>query len=173
VTFELLVTGVSWDQNGEQGVQDDWRTQIPRSEWLEKLRGAKARDVLLLEVPMALVDRAKEWEAIARELQRAEKLFRDGDYNPCVSSCRLALDELGHLKFGPGDWAGPLLDRIAKDRGSMTGGEREAALWAAVRHYAHLAHHGPSAGGVPNYARQEAQLILTMVATLVDFAQQL
>lgn len=79
---------------------------------------------------MPLVDRPKEWDAITRELQRAEKHFRDGDYNPCVASCRLVLDELGHLKFGPGDWAGPLLDRIAKDRGGMTGGEREACCTA-------------------------------------------
>ena len=171
VSFELLAAGVGWEQNAEQAVQDDWRIQIPRSDWLEKLRSAKARDVLLLEVPMPFVDRPKEWEAVTRELQRAEKQFRDGDYNPCVSSCRIVLDELGHLKFGPGDWAGPLLERIAKDRGGMTGGEREAALWAAVRHYAHLAHHGPSAGGVPHYSRQEAQLVLTMVATLVGFAQ--
>jgi hypothetical protein len=173
VTFELSAAGVGRDQNGEQGVQDDWRIQIARSEWLEKLRSAKARDVLLLEVPLPLADRSKEWEAITRELQRAEKHFRDGDYNPCVASCRLVLDELGHLKFGPGDWAGPLLDRIAKDRGSMNGGEREAALWGAVRHYAHLAHHGPSGGGVSHYSRHEAQLVLTMVATLVGYAQQL
>ncbi|MGH9809296.1 MAG: hypothetical protein ACRD9W_18935, partial [Terriglobia bacterium] len=171
LTFELLATAVGWDQNGQQDVQDDWRTQVPRSDWFEKLRSAKARDVLLLEVPLPLSDRPKEWEAITRELQRAEKHFRDGDYNPCVASCRLVLDELGHLKFGPGDWAGPLLDRIAKDRGGMTGGEREAALWAAVRHYAHLAHHGPSDGGVPHFSRQEAQLVLTMVATLVGFSQ--
>ena len=92
-------------------------------------------------MPIPLLDRFK---AITRELQRAEKQFRDGHFNPCVASCRLVLDELGHLKFGPGDWAGPLGDRIAKNRGNMTGGEREAAAWAAVRHYAH---HGPSAGG--------------------------
>jgi hypothetical protein len=53
----------------------------------------------------------------------------------------------------------------------MTGGEREAALWASVRHYAHLAHHGPSDGGVPHYSRQDAQLVLTMLATLVSFSQ--
>lgn len=171
VIFELLAAGVGWEQNVEQAMQDDWRIQIPRSDWLEKLHSAKARDVLLLEVPIPSVDRPKEWESVTRELQRAEKQFRDGDYNPCVSSCRLVLDELGHLKFGPGDWAGPLPDRIAKDRGGMTGDEREAALWGAVRHYARLAHHGPSAGGVPHYSRQEAQLVLTMVATLVGFAQ--
>lgn len=173
VTFELLAAGVGWDQNGDQAVQDEWRIQIPRSEWLEKLRSAKARDVLLLEVPIPLVDRPKEWEAIARELQRAEKQFRDGDFNPCVASCRLVLDELGALKFGAGDWANRHLDQFANKRAAMTGGEREAALWAAVRHYAHLAHHGPSDGGVPHYSRQEAQLVLTMVSTLVGFAQQL
>ncbi len=79
-------------------MQDDWRCQVPRSDWLQKLRSAGARDVLLLEVPLPLVDRPKEWEAISDAIQNAEKHFREGDYHACVSSCRLALDELGHLR---------------------------------------------------------------------------
>jgi hypothetical protein len=171
LTFELLAAGVGWEQNVEQAVQDDWRIQIPRSDWLQKLRSAGARDILLLEVPLPLVDRPKEWDAITKDIQRAEKHFRDGEYHACVSSCRIVLDELGRLKFGTGDWAGPLLDRLGDKRTGMTGGEREAAVWASVRHYAHLAHHGPSDGGVPHYSRAEAQLVLTLVASLVGFAQ--
>lgn len=128
VAFELQAIGVGSDQNGDHPVQDDWRCQVPRSDWLQKLRSAGVRDVLLLEVPLPLVDRPKEWEAISHAIQNAGKHFREGDYHACVSSCRLALDELGHLRFGLDDWAGPLLDRLGTNRGGMTCSEREAAL---------------------------------------------
>jgi hypothetical protein len=171
VAFELLVTGVGTTQNGDQHIQDRWRIDIPRSDWLQKLRNAKARDILLLEVPLPLVDRSKEWTAISKDLQGAEVCFRDGDHRGCVALCRVVLDELGHQKFGKQDWSGPLLDRLGKDRTGMTASEREAALWAAARHYAHLAHHGTSDGGVSHYSRAEAHLVLMLVASLVGHAQ--
>ena len=133
VTFELLVTGVGTDQNGDQPTQDQWRVEIPRSDWLQKLRSAGARNILLLEVPLPLVDQPKEWAAITNDLQRAEANFRDGDYRGCVSLCRTVLDEVGHQTFGKKDWAGPLLDRLADKRTDMTAAEREGALWAAAR----------------------------------------
>jgi hypothetical protein len=43
-------------------MQDEWRIQVPRSEWLAKLRSAGARDVLLLEIPLPLLDTSKRWE---------------------------------------------------------------------------------------------------------------
>jgi hypothetical protein len=171
VTFELLASGVGTDQNGDQPMQDEWRIKIPRSDWLQKLRGAGARDILLFEVSLPLMDQPKEWAAITKDLQRAEAYFRDGDHRASVALCRTVLDEVGHQKFGKKDWAGPLLDRLATDRTSMSGGEREAALWAAVRHYAHVAHHGASDGGVLHYSRSEAQLVLTLVASLVGLCQ--
>jgi hypothetical protein len=171
VTFELLASGVGTDQNGDQPMQDQWRIDIPRSDWLQKLRSAGARNILLLEVPLPLVDQSKEWTAITNDLQRAEVNFRDGDYRGCVSLCRTVLDEVGHQKFGKKDWAGPLLDRLATDRTAMRAAEREGALWAAARHYAHLAHHASSDGGVSNYSRAEAQLVLTMVASLIAHAR--
>jgi len=171
VVFELQMIGVDSDQNGEHLVQNDWRFQVPRSDWLQKLRDAGARDVLLLEVPLPLVDRPKEWETVSNAIQDAEKHFREGDYHACVSSCRIALDELGHLKFGSGDWAGPQLDQLGKNRNGMTASDRETALWAVVRHYTHLAHHGPSSGGVVHFSRATAQLLLTMVAALIANAQ--
>lgn len=171
VTFELLVSGVGTDQNGDQSMQDEWRIQVPRSDWLSKLRSAGARNILLLEVPLPLLERPEKWSEVTIYLQRAEKYFRDGDHGACVAACRTVLDELGHHKFGKRDWAAPFLDRLASDRTNMTADAREAALWAAVRHYAHLAHHGGSDGGVSHYTRSEAQLMLTMIASLVRHAQ--
>jgi hypothetical protein len=106
VTFELLATGAGTAPNGDQHVQDQWRIDIPRSDWLQKLRSAGARDILLLEIPLPLVDRPKEWVTITKELQRAEGYFGDGNHSGCVASCRIVLDELGHRnsasRIGPG-----------------------------------------------------------------------
>lgn len=169
--FELMATGVGADQNGEQQIQDTWRVHVSRSDWIKKLREAKARDILLLEVPVPLKNRSKKWSAIANDLQRAEEHYRNGDYHACVGLCRTVMQELGHQKFKNKEWAGPLLGRLAKDRNGMEKGEREAALWAALRHYTHQAHHGPSEGGVPEYTRAEAQFVLTFTAAAVAHAQ--
>lgn len=171
LTFELQASAVGTDQIGDHPIQEQWRIDVPRSDWLQKLRSAGARNILLLEVPIPLTDQSKKWSGIAGDLQRAEAYFRDGDYRGCVSLCRTALDEAGHQKFGTKDWAGPLLDRLANKRIEMTAAEREAALWAAARHYAHLAHHSSSDGGVSLYSRAEAQLVLTMSAALMAHAQ--
>lgn len=56
----------------------------------------------------------------------------------------------------------------APTRGNdITKDEREAALWGAVRHYTHQAHHSGSEGGVSVYSRAEARLVLTLTASFV------
>lgn len=171
LAFELQAAGVGTDRNGDSPVQEQLRIDIPRSDWLQKLKGAGARNILLLEVPIPIAGQRKEWSAVAAELLRAETYFRDGDYRGCVSHCRIAIDEAGHLKFGDNDWAAPLLDRLANKRTDMTAAEREGALWAAVRHYSHPAHHSSSDGGVSIYSRAEAQLVLTIAASLIAHVQ--
>jgi len=167
--FELLASGIGSGQHGLEQVQDTWRVHIPRSDWIRKLREAGARNVLLLEVPLSLPAEADS--SIARELRRAEEQFRNGDYYACVGSCRTAMQELGHRKFGKKSWAGPLLSRLASARDEMEKDEREAALWGALRHYTHQAHHAEGEGGVSAYTRSEAQLILTLTASLAARAQ--
>lgn len=171
VAFDLLVSAVGTDESGDYPVQDEWHIHVPRSDWIKKLDSAGARNILLLEVPLPLLDVPEGWADIAKNLKAAEENFRNGDYHGCVAACRNALEELGHQRFGTKDWAKPLLDRFANNRLAMTQKEREEAIWAAVRHYAHLAHHGGSEGGVLHYSRAEAQLVLTMVATLAGSAQ--
>ncbi|MCH8863536.1 MAG: hypothetical protein IID51_13670 [Proteobacteria bacterium] len=165
--FELSVTGTGIDQYGEQQIHDTWRIPVPRSDWIKKLRDSRARDILLLEVPLPLGTKSKKWVNITGGLQSAEEQFRNGDYRSCVASCRSVVQDLGHQKFGKKAWAGPVLDRLASERNGLTKGEREAALWGVLRHYTHQAHHAGSEGGVNTYSRAEAWLVLTLAASFV------
>ncbi|MEO9904329.1 MULTISPECIES: hypothetical protein [Alphaproteobacteria] len=171
LTFELLAVGTGIDEQGRHPVQDDWRVTVPRSDWINELRRAGARNVLLLEVPLPVGDMPEGWKDIAEGLQRAEDQYRNSDYHSCIGSCRTVIQELGYYRYQSEEWAGEPLGRIASDRKGMTKGEREAALWAVLRHYTHQAHHGPSEGGVPDYSRAEAHFILTLTAAAVAHAQ--
>lgn len=173
IAFQLQVSGVGTetDEYGAQSVYDMLHFRVPRSEWIESLRTAGAKNILLLEVPVPLVDPPEEWVAAGKDLQQAVIHYQNGDYRSCVGMCRTVLDEIGRKRFdAEGDWATPLLKRLANDRTGMARGEREAALWATVRHYAHPAHHAVSDGGEQYYTRAEAQLILTTVTALVGFS---
>lgn len=169
--FELLCMGIGSDEHGAHRLQDSLSVHVPRSDWLKKLRDAKARDILLLEVPLPLLRRSKPWAAIAKDLQRAEEHFRNGDNHACVSSCRAVIQELGHHKFKKRDWSAALLDQLANGRKDMTKAEREAALWGTLRHYTHQAHHGSSEGGEADYSRAEARMVLTLTASFVAHMQ--
>ena len=171
VHFELEVMGSGTGQRGPSPVQEVLRRDVPRSEWIEKLRAARARDILLLEVPLPLSDRSDGWQNISNELMRAESRFRNGDYHACVSACRAIAEELGCQVVGYKDWAKPSLDRLSSDRGRMSKREREMAMLGALRHYTHLAHHGESEGGEVSYSRADAQLILTMAASFVGYSR--
>lgn len=171
IEFELEAVGTGVGEHGKQPVQDSWRTTIPKSEWIEKLRTAKARNILLLEVPLPFPTRSRKWANVAKSLQIAEEQFHNGDYGACVGSCRTVMEELGQQQFKKKNWAAGALDRPSVNRSDMTSGEREALVWAAVRHYAHLAHHGPSEGGMTGFSRVEAQFVLTATAAAVASAQ--
>lgn len=169
--FELLMTGIGTDQHGEQQVQDTLRFHTPRSDWIKKLKDAKARDILLLEVPLPLRNIPKKWVEAAKSLKSAEQHYRNGDYHACVASCRTVVHEIGYQKFKKKDWSGALLNRLSNDRNSMTKDEREAALWGTLRHYTHQAHHSDSEGGFSNYTRADAQLILTLTSSFLAHIQ--
>ena len=165
--FELEVMGAGSGRRGPCPVQEVLRRNVPRSEWVEKLRAARARDILLLEVPLPFPERSDRWQNISDELMRAEGRFRNGDYHACVSACRVIAEELGCQVFGCTDWAKSSLDRLSSDRGGMSKNERERALLGVLRHYTHQAHHGPSERGEVSYSRADAQHILTLVASFV------
>lgn len=69
---------------------------VAQSDWLQRLRAAGARDVVLLQVPLPMTEVATETaNEMAGHLRRAEAHFGDGDYTACVGACRLAIDALG------------------------------------------------------------------------------
>ena len=170
--FELQAAGFGINQHAEHEVQDAWRVHVPRSDWIKKLRDANARNILLLEVPLPLPGRSTKRTKIADKLQRAEEYFRNGDYHACVASCRPVVVELGQQKSKQKDWATQLLAWLASDhRNGMTKDQRAAALWGTARHYTHQTHHGTMEGGVADYSRDDAQLILILTASFVAHLQ--
>ena len=173
VLFDLLIQGSGRDAGAEvRPFQDQWRYRVPRSDWIDKLREAGARDILLLEVPLALIDADAGLASLREPLQEAESHLRNGDYNASIGSCRIVMEEVGGHVHGPEGWHAKALDRFRSDRKTMTKPEREDGIWAALTHYAHLAHHGPAEGGSQNSTRSEAQFLLSLVGACVARAEQ-
>ena len=73
--FELDVMGVGTDRRGSSPMQEVLHRDVPRSEWIEKLRASNARDILLLEVPLPFPEQSDSWQNISDELIRAETSF--------------------------------------------------------------------------------------------------
>lgn len=170
LTFELSFAGTGTDEHGDSYLHGQFRISVPCSEWLQTLRGAGARNVMLLEVPLPLTeDAGSPWHDVGTNLRSAEEEYGNGNYRGCVASCRIVLDELGTVR----DLTWPkALSRLAEGRNrEMSKVEREEAAYAAVRHYTNLAHHAPGDGGETNYTRAEAEFILSATAAAVRLAQ--
>ena len=151
------------DQHGEQYLHGELSVRVPRSDWLQTLRSAGARNALLLEVPLPLEeDQNDGWSAVASNLRSAEEEYGNGNYRGCVASCRLVFDELGTLCGLK--WPQELSRNMTKP-------EREDAAFGALRHYTHLAHHTVKGSGEASFTRAEAQFILSATAAAVRLAQ--
>ena len=144
--------------------------RFTHSEWLETLRRAGARNVMVLEVPLPLDEQTSDyWRDVASNLRSAEEEYGNGNYRGCVASCRLVIDELGALRGLK--WS-QVLNHLAEDRrGAMGKPQREEAIVAALRHYAHLAHHARGDGGETGYTRAEGEFMLSATAAAVRLAQ--
>lgn len=173
LSFHFTASGTGFDENGEQYVLGDWRHRVPRSDWIRQLRAAGARDVMLLEVPIPLYGTVDQWRSVAESLQHAEDQFRNGDYRGCVGSCRTAMEEFWVYRYRHREWAGKALEPLASrsTRVGMDKAAREAAVYAALRHYTNQAHHGPAEGGVAEYTRAEAHFVMTLTAAAAADAQ--
>ena len=79
LTFDLAFVGTGVDGHGDQQLHGMCSARVPRSEWLQTLRGAGARDVMLLEVPLPLVEDCPDrWKEVASSLRSAERTTATG-----------------------------------------------------------------------------------------------
>ncbi len=171
LTFKLTLCGEGWEEDSERHDYCSGSMRVGRSHWIDQLKNSRMLEVLLIEVPMPVVDLPKTMQKVRDDLLKAQRFFLLADYVECVATCRHVLDEIGNKAHGK-NWSGPLLSRLAKDRDDpendrekMKKSEREAAVMASVRHYAHPAHHAESDGG-EHYSRPEAKLILSLTAAI-------
>ena len=167
LNFELEIAGTGHEQGQEHEIFDTWRSHVSQSDWIKTLKDAGARNVLLLEVPLAIGASSEKWTAIEDNLRRAEKHFMMGDYHSCVASCRTIVQDLGSIRFNDKNWSTSVLKRLSNDRTGMGKEERESGIWGALRHYTHQAHHGDSEGGELYYTRSEAELVFTLTASFI------
>lgn len=167
LTFDLLLIGAGVSAQHHEQVQDPQRIEVPQSQWIDTLRTADARDIMLMEVPLPLASASERSDEVRTALLRAEVQFRTGDYTACIASCRTVIQQAGQRRHGQLHWARPALDRLAQDRKGMSKGERESALWAILREYTHLAHHAAGEGGESDFSRADAQFVLRLTVSAV------
>lgn len=168
--FHLVIAGEGGGGGGSDAVHSSndslWKT-IGRSDWIALLRGAKAMDVLLLELPMPFIEPSAGLRAVVDNLKQAQRMFFEGHFTDCVINCRKAVDTLGTLQGRDRNWSSDALKRLANTRETMTKDERQIAMEASLFHFASLAAHD----GTTNFDRQDAKFAFALATTLI--AQEL
>jgi len=148
ITFELTGYADAGDASSNYPIDETWRIEVASSEWIGQLNQSDAANILLIEVPMPVGNIPNHLKQMTDRLREAQRQFLHGEYQSCISICRLVLDEWGQTRFGKSDWAGQALSRFADARKEMSKDDRHVGILAATRHYAHQAHHSVGDGGV-------------------------
>ena len=170
LTFELTFAGTGVDRHGDQHLLCECSVSVPRSEWLQTLRNAKARNAILLEVPVPFDDQmSDQWYDVCTNIRSAEEEYRNGNYRGCVATCRVAIDGVG--KVQELKWSQSLSRLSNNHKEKMTKFQRVEAVFAALRHYSHMAHHTTADGGETYYSRAEAEFTLTATVAAVRLVQ--
>jgi hypothetical protein len=164
LNMQVTVSGISGqgDEQNQAPERQELQVQIAKSTWVAALRGANAVDILLLEIPMPVLGATKQQRAIAEHIRRAQSHFVGGHYTECVAECRKVVEQLEH-HGAPSVW--PLLHN--KDsREAMSKDDRERAILATAKHYAHLSAHSEAMGGTLDYSRSDAKFLLAILAVI-------
>ncbi|MGE3333419.1 MAG: hypothetical protein AB7I36_07240 [Rhodospirillaceae bacterium] len=164
--FELIVTGNGSAEHGPCSVHDQWIFHISRSEWIEKLNKSGAINIELFEVPIPIGPKTPQARQIFEHVDKARRHLAEAGFSDCVAECRLAVQELGVEWTQEATWSDGVLKKMAVgDRGTSKK-ERELAVFASVRSYAHLPHHSASEGGTSDYTRADAIFVLSLTIAL-------
>lgn len=165
LTFRLAFRGESIHEGERAPLFDDCTLPVPASAWIEQLKRSGFSDVLLIEIPFPPFDLPPALSKVRVEIEEAQRHYVRAEYRACVGSCRTAMQELGHHLHGDENWHSGLNGKKPRE---MTKDERARAIFAAIRNFTHLAHHGDSEGGTAEFTRSEAQMMLRMCAAAVS-----
>jgi len=143
--------------------QQTIKKTVPQSDWVAQLNGAKALNIVIVEIPIPMVDPSHEQSAIFRHIAHARKHLVEGNFKECVAECRQLAEEIG------GQDLGAVKGMLCTDKESMGKQERVRAILWALQHFTHLAAHSASRGGIADYTRSDASLILSLASALTAY----
>gem|GEM_PF-3456249 len=171
--FVLQIAGEgTHHEYGVNAMQDEWRFHVAESQWVKDLKSANIVEILLFELPVPIGAQSAEARKMTSHLEKAKLRFLNGDFNACVGECRLVVQEMGALMTKNGKWSEGLLKKLGVNNSDMTKEEREYAIFAALRHYTNLPHHGESEGGGVQFSRADASLALSLAALMAGHASR-
>jgi hypothetical protein len=168
--FKLIVSGEGGpyaDLTRVERLHDELYRSVGQSDWVRELNGAKAMDVLLLEIAMPFVDPPAASREILGSLREAQRLFTQGNYAQSVGSCRIAMDGLKALEGRDDDWKGKAYGgrNGAGGASKMTQEQRELVLEAALHEFVHLGAHSEG----QEFRRRDAKLAIAVAASILAF----
>jgi hypothetical protein len=144
-------------------IQEEFHHRVPKSEWVKQLHQAGAINIQLLEVPVPIAGLTENQRRASDLLQAAQVHFAEGNYKSCIGDCREILEMISKSELA-------ILKLLSTDQNKgMTKGQREAAIFAVIRHYTHLAHHGAGVGEEA-FSRSDAKFLLHLVTVCLGFA---
>ena len=173
--FELNFHGRARSMDG--GVLDEvdhvygsMTVSCPQSHWVEQLRNANVREILLFEVWLPVAEHGTKWGNISSRLKKALARLEGGDSEACISGCREVFDQLRDF-----DTYSKALSRLSTDhRKTMDSLERHIAIEATVRHMTHLAHHGSDeAARAMSLTHADARTAVIITAALAQRVYEL
>jgi hypothetical protein len=139
--------------------------RIEREKWLQQLDQLGNEIGITIRVPLALGEdpsgqetRPSRGQAAAR-LRRARSELHDGNYEQCVATARLVLDNLERLQPS-------LAAPIAQSARNRQKDERWAALFAGAKSLTSAAHHDDEVTDKFSWTRADAEAVMAIVAAL-------
>ncbi len=167
--FKLVISGEGGrvERPGPiEGVHDELHHIVGQSDWVRELNGAKAMDILLLEIAMPFVDPPRPLAAAIQQLRSDQQLFAQGNYTQSVGSCREAMDSLKAFEGREEDWKSKACaSRSAGPAKEMTKEERELVLEAALHEFVHIGAHSAKV----QMNRQDAKLAIAVTASVLAY----
>jgi hypothetical protein len=136
--------------------------------WSKVLHDFGFLDVLLLGIELPTKDVPSKLTGVVKQIQDAHGDLIAGRYDGVVARVRLALEAIEKITgMEQPDAAARLAFVERGTREAMPKSMRRDFVHAAIRNYAHLAHHPDSSGKPEHFSRHDAMFILSAAAALI------